>query len=102
MGDSRLFSNYRKLIPFDGEFERNIDCMTDLILKDQSQTRTIMKQGFVGLGLQNMKLSEQNQDRHHKVEFLQEELSKVTGILEEKIEEGCGKGKRLHKKFISF
>lgn len=71
-----------------------IDRMTNLVLQDQSQIRTIMKQGFTGLAFQNEELWKQNQELQElikslrgEINTLQKDLNFVTQQLQKKLEE---------------
>lgn len=74
--------------------KEKIDTMTNLVLEDQSQTRTIMKQGFTGLAFQNEELKKEIERLHkltesllQEIEILTKDLNFVRKQLEKKLEE---------------
>lgn len=90
----RKEENDSTMLLLNGSIDEKIDEMTNLVLQDQSQTRTIMKQGFVGLARQNEELWKQNQELQQLVQslreetnFLQKDLKFVRQQLQEKFEQ---------------
>lgn len=76
-----------------------IEEITSIISNDQSETRTLLQQGFLGLISQQNKLFEQNEDLKDQLQEMQEQLEFVHQQLHKKNnEERLAKEKRLKRK----
>lgn len=82
----RYNSTYYSFLSVQISLDKSVDSMTSLILQNQSETRTILKQGFTGLAIQNADLLKQNQELKEELQSLRKELQSVSQILKEKLE----------------
>jgi len=63
-----------KIVKSKTVFDQKINQLAFLITENQSQTKSILKQGFVGIALQNKELWKQNQELKEQLKILGDEV----------------------------
>lgn len=63
-----------KIVKSKNRFDQKINQLAFLITENQSQTKSILKQGFVEISLQNKELWKQNQELKEQLKILGDEV----------------------------
>jgi integrase len=88
-----------KIVKSKTGFDQKINQLAFLITENQSQTKSILKQGFVGIALQNKELWKQNQELKEQLKILGDEVQFLSQELQNKLEEErLAEEKRIRRK----
>lgn len=79
--------------------DQKVNQLAFLITENQSETKNILKQGFVGIALQNEELYKQNQELKEQLKILDTKVQFLSQELQKKLEEErLAEEKRLRRK----